>query len=102
MRKFYLTGNFKLIRLCGGQNIIIMQRVFTTAFSIFHILIIFVGAIGSVFHILHGRFDSFRPARVVPKTMAVITGEFDIDSLLSDGTEILGPGEGMIRPFFEL
>lgn len=85
----------QLIRLCGGQNIIIMQRVFTTAFSIFHILIIFVGAIGSVFHILHGRFDSFRPARVVPKTMAVITGEFDIDSLLSDGTEILGPGEAL-------
>ena len=41
----------QLIRLHGGTNVIIMRKVFQTAFSILHLLLIFCGAVASILHI---------------------------------------------------
>ena len=42
---------------------------------------------------LNGRIIGFSLIRVIPKTMALITGEFNIDDLMEDGAEILGNKE---------
>lgn len=42
---------------------------------------------------LNGRIVGFSLIRVIPKTMALITGEFNIDDLMEDGAEILGNKE---------
>jgi len=87
-----------IIRLDGGTKIILIHRVFNTALSIFHILLFFIAGTGTIMLLVHGSEFSFTWTRIVPKTMAVITGEFNIDDLFPTGADVFGVHE----PFYIL
>ena len=77
-----------------------MHCVFSTACSLLHILLFFICGIGSIFMLLHSSGHSFQWPRIIPKTLALVTGEFDADDLLESGTEIFGSDEFIYIIFF--
>lgn len=82
-----------IIRLDGGTKIILIHRVFQSAISIFHILLFFICGTGSIFILCNGSEFSFNWLRILPKALAIITGEFDIDNLMVTGSVVFGPKE---------
>ena len=110
---FSLPG--MIIRLDGGTKIILIHRVLNTALSIFHILLFFIAGTGTIFLLVNGNDFSYRSClrpesldppgfmgrpwapkswmRIVPKTMAIITGEFNIDDLFPNGNVVFGSNE---------
>ena len=81
LQSWFLMPSF-IIRLDGGTKIILIHRVFQTAMSVAHILAFFICGIACVFILVFGdQFAGFNNwVRAFPKTLALITGEFDIDA----------------------
>jgi hypothetical protein len=76
-----------LVRLDGGTKIILIHRIFETAIGISHILLLFICGTGSVFILINGDGFSFTWQRIIPKALAMITGEIDVDNLIETGSE---------------
>lgn len=78
----------------SGPKIVLISRVLCSAFSLFPILFFFVAGTGSLFILINGAdVNLFSWARIFPKTMAMIAGEFSIDHWIEVGNKVFGESE---------